>query len=46
MNENWRFVGAAFAITWGVLIVYFLHLRRVRQRAQSLVDSVTQGGAR
>lgn len=46
MNDNWRFVGAAFAITWGVLIGYYVHLRRVRERAQALVDSMIQAGGR
>ena len=46
MNDNWTFVGAAFAVTWAVLAGYFVHLRRVRRRAQSLVDSVMRGGAR
>ena len=46
MNDNWRFVGAAFAITWGVLIGYFVHLRRVRARAQALMDSTMRAGGR
>ncbi len=40
------FVGAAFALTWGVMLGYLLHLRRVRQRAQELVDGVTSAGTR
>jgi hypothetical protein len=46
MTDNWRFVIAAFALTWVVLIGYFVHLRRVHQRAQMLVDSVSKSGLR
>ena len=46
VNDNWRFVIAAFALTWAVLIGYFVHLRRVHQRAQTLVDSVSKSGFR
>jgi hypothetical protein len=46
MNDNWRFVIAAFALTWAVLIGYFVHLRRAHHRAQMLVDSVSKSGFR
>ena len=45
-NNNLLFVGAAFALTWGVLIGYFLHLRRATQRARALLDLVTKAAAK
>lgn len=41
-NNNLLFVGAAFAVTWAVLIGYFLHLRRATHRARALLDMVTK----
>jgi CcmD family protein len=38
MNDNWVFVGAAFAVTWGVLLGYFIHLQRTMRRARALLD--------
>ncbi|MEP6731006.1 MAG: hypothetical protein ABJE10_10225 [bacterium] len=46
MSDNWKFVISAFAVTWAVLIAYFVHLRRAHQRAQALVDSVAGTGRR
>jgi hypothetical protein len=46
MTDNWKFVIAAFVLTWVVLVGYFVHLRRVHQRAQALVDSITRPGLR
>jgi hypothetical protein len=46
MNENWMFVGAAFVVTWGVLVGYFVHLHRTLRRGRTLLDSATNGGAR
>jgi hypothetical protein len=46
MNENWRFVGAAFVVTWGVLVGYFVHLHRTLRRARMQVDRATKVGAR
>ena len=36
MNDNWVFVGAAFAVTWAVLVGYFIHLQRTMRRARAL----------
>ena len=41
MNDNWLFVGAAFGLTWVVLIGYFVHLRNALRRAQVLLDAST-----
>jgi CcmD family protein len=35
---NRMFVAAAFALTWSVIVGYIVHLRRVRRRAQALLD--------
>jgi hypothetical protein len=45
-NNNLLFVGAAFAVTWGVLIGYFVHLRRTTRRAQTLLDVATKPNVR
>jgi hypothetical protein len=45
-NNNLMFVGAAFALTWAVLIGYFLHLRRATHRARALLDMVTKATAK
>ena len=45
-NNNLMFVGAAFALTWAVLIGYFLHLRRATHRARALLDMVTKANAK
>jgi len=45
MNENWMFVGAAFVVTWGVLVGYFVHVHRSLRRARTLLDSATNAGA-
>jgi hypothetical protein len=37
-TDNWMFVGAAFAITWAVLIGYFVHVQRTLRRARALHD--------
>lgn len=41
-SNNLLFVGAAFAVTWGVLIGYFVHLRHTTRRAQTLLDLATK----
>jgi hypothetical protein len=41
MSDNWWFVGAAFSLTWMVLIGYFVHLRSALRRAQTLLDAST-----
>lgn len=41
-NNNLLFVGAAFAVTWGILIGYFVHLRRTTRRARMLLDMATK----
>lgn len=46
MNDNWMFVGAAFVVTWGVLVGYFVHLHRTLRRARALLDTTTNAGAR
>ena len=38
-DSNWLFVGAAFAVTWAVLIAYFVHVRSALRRAQALLDA-------
>ena len=37
MTSNWMFVGAAFAVTWIVLIGYFVHLQRTMRNARALL---------
>jgi hypothetical protein len=39
MNDNWLFVGAAFTVTWAVLLGYLLHLRRTQRRAQAMLEA-------
>ena len=41
MSDNWLFVGAAFGLTWAVLIGYFVHLRNALRRAHALLDAST-----
>ena len=41
MSDNWWFVGAAFGLTWAVLIGYFVHLRGALRRAKALLDAST-----
>jgi hypothetical protein len=41
MSDNWLFVGAAFSLTWMVLIGYFVHVRGALRRAQALLDAST-----
>ena len=38
-DSNWLFVGAAFGLTWVVLIGYFVHVRGATRRAQALLDA-------
>jgi CcmD family protein len=38
MTGNWMFVGAAYALTWVVLLGYLLHLRRTSRRAHALLE--------
>lgn len=45
MNDNWLFVGAAFGLTWIVLIGYFVHVRNALRAARALLDAST-GSAR
>lgn len=44
MTENWMFVDAAFAVTWAVLIGYFVHLRRTLRRGRAQFDAATRMG--
>lgn len=46
MSDNWLFVGAAFSVTWGVLLGYLLHLRRVQSRANTAMAATTAAGSR
>jgi len=46
MSENWMFVGAAFTVTWAVLLGYLMHLRRVQRRAQAMLEAATAPGIR
>ena len=46
MSENWLFVGAAFTVTWAVLLGYLMHLRRTQRRAQGMLDAATAPGIR
>ena len=40
MNEsNWLFVGAAFGLTWLVLVGYVLRIRAATRHAQALLDA-------
>jgi CcmD family protein len=41
VNDNWTFVGAAFAITWAVLLGYLVHVHRTLRRARALLESAT-----
>jgi CcmD family protein len=41
--SNTLFVGAAFAVTWVVIIGYALHLRRSIQRSRELLDRSARG---
>ena len=38
-DNNWLFVGAAFGLTWLVLIGYVLRIRAATRHAQALVDA-------
>jgi hypothetical protein len=41
--SNTLFVGAAFAVTWVVIIGYALHLRRSIQRSRELLGRPARG---
>ncbi|MEP6989351.1 MAG: CcmD family protein [bacterium] len=43
MSGNWVFVGAAFAVTWAVILGYLVHLHRTLARAQAQLDSAVAG---
>jgi hypothetical protein len=43
--SNSFFIVAAFAVTWGVIIGYALHLRRSIQRSRELLERASRGGA-
>lgn len=38
MSGNWMFVGAAYVVTWAVLIGYVVHLQRTSRRAHALLE--------
>lgn len=48
MANNWAFVGAAFALTWAVILGYLGHLLRTTRRARQQLDAANRmaGGAR
>jgi CcmD family protein len=39
---EWRFIIAAYAITWITLVGYGVYLARVRRRAESLRDEAVR----
>lgn len=41
VSDNWLFVGAAFGLTWFVLVGYFLHVRGAQRRAEALLAANT-----
>ena len=46
MLNNWVFVGAAFGVSWAVMIGYFVHVQRTMRRARTLLDAATKAGNR
>ena len=38
-DNNWLFVGAAFGLTWLVLIGYVMRIRAATRHAQALLDA-------
>jgi CcmD family protein len=42
MVGEWRFIIAAYVITWITLLGYGVYLMRVRKRAESLRDEAVQ----
>jgi hypothetical protein len=46
--SNWAFVGAAFALTWAVMLGYLGHLVRTMRRARQQFDAAMRvgGGSR
>ena len=36
----WGFVGLAYGIVWGVIVVYFLSLKRRYKSAQAELDAI------
>jgi CcmD family protein len=45
-NNNWLFVGAAYAVTWTGLIGYLVHLIKTTKRARAMLDAATKGSFR
>lgn len=43
MSGNWLFVGAAFAVTWAVILGYLVHVHRTLARARAQLDNATAG---
>lgn len=41
MSDNWMFVGAAFTVTWVVLIGYLVHVHRLLRDARAMLDSAS-----
>ena len=46
MNDNWMFVGAAFVLTWAVLLGYLAHVHRTVRRARTLRDGALSTAGR
>jgi hypothetical protein len=46
MNDNWMFVGAAFTVTWAVVLGYLFHVHRTLRRARALLDGAPRAGTR
>lgn len=46
VNDNLLFVGAAFGVTWLVMIGYLVHLHRTTKRARVMLEMATKGTLR
>lgn len=44
--SNATFVAAAYAVSWGALIGYLVHLRRQLRRGRAALEQAGGGGAR
>ena len=42
--SNWVFVGAAFGVTWAVILGYLIHLMRATRRSREALERATMAG--
>jgi CcmD family protein len=41
-DQNWAFIGAAYAITWGVIVGYLIRVHRALAQARAEFESASK----